>query len=247
MTINKDERETLHLILDSLINERNRLDKIDPSVLERKFYAWHWSIPRREFFRRGSLFLRRLAGSKLHHAEMRILLDADLEEDAKDASTLGNVANAIRSYQPLFMELGEDEGDTNEKIEQIINDFMGIYWGDEPRFFAIMPKRQGQHKRPFRIAQLRRSALDWDKYLAAVGVKSRERHRIISDAYNTDWDTIRKWAQSILDQYDMVSWPPRDIDKEIQHFRDNPEEIMTQIARDGAVYWSEKLTATQEK
>jgi hypothetical protein len=120
---------------------------------------------------------------------------------------------------------------------------MGIYWGDEPRFFSILPRRQGQHKRLYRLNWLRLSALDWDKYLAAVGMSARERHRIISDAYRTDWEAIRKWAAAIEDQYGFRSWPPRDPDWARREYHDNPQRVLEAIKRDGDAYWLEKSTA----
>jgi hypothetical protein len=157
---------------------------------------------------------------------------------------MATLANSLRSFLPLFLE-GNDYDFTGRKevIVRVIEDLMGIHWGDEPRFFSILPRRQGQHKRLYRLNWLRLSALDWDKYLAVVGMSARDRHRIISDAYRTDWEAIRKWAGAVEEQYGFRSFPPRDPDWVRREYSDNPQAVLEAIKRDGDAYWLEKSTA----
>lgn len=251
MTIEADERETLHHILDALINARNSLERVEPGTLSpgQQFYL-AWSKPRSDLFRDGSLFLRRIIGARLHEHEMSILFNTRLEEDTVGAELAATIANAIRSFLPLFMRQGSYEKDgNNEVIENIVEDLMGIYWGDEPRFFSPWPRRQGLHKRPYRLARLRRTALDWDKYLAAVGVRAQERHNLISEAYRTDWEAIRKWAGSIEEQFDLFSYPPEaeDVERAKQQYEREPESIREAIRMDGDAYWLERGTAQSGK
>lgn len=247
MSVDADERETLHYILDSLINARNSLEGVDPANLEKGMqYHRAWTEPRSDLLRNGSVFLRRLIGSRLHFEEMKILFETELREDEVGAELTATIANAIRSFLPLFMQTGRYAGigDT-EVIEQIVDDLMGIHWGDEPRFFSTWPRRQGLHKRPFRIARLRLTALDWEKHLAAVGYSTQERHGIIADAYRTDWEAIRKWSRSIEEQFDLFSYPPTEQAK--MWYAENPEAILEAIRHDGDAYWSEKNTALSGK
>lgn len=253
MSVSDDERETLHFMLDALLNARSTLEGVDRTKVQPGMH-YHQAIsrPRGELFRNGSAFLRRVLGSKLHQEELSELFSAELEENTEGAHLAATIANSIRSFLPLFMQSGRYEGKTyseelDENIEKIISDLMGMYWGDEPRFFSPWPRRQGLHKRPYRIARLRLAALDWDKFLAVVGMPAFERHRIISEAYRTDWDAIRKWSQSINDQYDLRSCPPENSEWARRDFEANPEAIILAIRRDGDAYWQERGSSSHGK
>lgn len=177
-----------------------------------------------------------------------MLFEAELQENAQDSELMATLANALRSFLPLFMQKSDSEFSArDETIVRIIDDFMGVYWGDEPRFFSVLPRRQGQHKRLYRLNRLRLTALNWDKYLAVVGMGARERHRIISDAYRTDWEAIRKWAGAIEEQYGFRSYPPEHPDWALEEYRENPEEVFAAIKRDGDAYWLERSTGGTEK
>lgn len=196
----------------------------------------------------ASLLVRRILGPHLHRAEMQFLFETPLEENATDTELMATLSNALRSFLPLFMAEAANEYDgRDEVIVRVIEDLMGIHWGDEPRFFSIQPRRQGQHKRLYRLNRLRLSALNWDKYLDAAGMPARERHRIIADAFNADWDTIRKWAGLVEGQYGFRSWPPEKPEWARREYRENPERILEAIKRDGADYWREKCAADSGK
>lgn len=244
MSVSDEERETLHTILDALINARNSLERIEPSTLQPGLqYSQAWSQPRRDLAWQASRLVKRVLGPRLHNAELAILFETELEENSQHSDLMAAIANSIRSFLPLFMQRSDDEFSGREEvIVRVIEDMMGIYWGDEPRFFAISPRRRGQHKRLYRLNRLRLSALDWDKYLAVVGMSARERHRLISDAYRTDWEAIRKWAGAVEEQYGFRSWPPRDPDWAIREFKENPQGVLDAIARDGDAYWRERST-----
>lgn len=247
MSIDLDERDSLHHVLDYLINARITLEKVEPKKLKAGFYH-QWSKPRDDLFQEASIFLRRVLGSRLHDEEMKLLFATQLKENAVGADILATIANAIRSYLPLFMQKSRSEYEgKNEVIVRIIEDFMGIYWADEPRFFSSWPRRQGLHKRPYRIARLRLTALNWNKHLAVVGLSAHERHRIVADAYRTDWDAIRKWQYSTLEQFDLYSYPPKDAERAISTFLEKPDAIFSSIRRDGDAYWSERSTAQAGK
>lgn len=242
MSVSEDERETLHVMLDALLNARATLERIDPETLQTGLqYSQAWSGPRRELAQQGSRLLRRALGSRLHQTEMAQLFETQLQENASHAELMATLANSIRSFLPLFMaEESDEDGGRYEIIVQVIEDFMGIYWGDEPRFFSILPRRQGQHKRLYRLNRLRLTALNWDKFLAATGMKARDRHRLISDAYRTDWETIRKWSAAIESQFGFRSWPPRDPNWARAEFERNPAYFLRSIHHDGDAYWREK-------
>lgn len=236
-------------MLDALLNARGSLERLNVDELRpgMQFRA-AWSKPRHDLFLQASRLFRRAIGPSLHQSELGLLFDSELQENATDADLLANLANAFRSFLPLFLKEGTlDWRADDEVIAKVIEDFMGIYWGDEPRFFTIHPRRQGQHKRLYRLNRLRLSALDWDKYLATVGMQTGERHRLISDAYKTDWDAIRKWARAIEDQYGFRSWPPRDPEWARREYADDPKKIYEAIRRDGEAYWLEKGAAGSGK
>jgi hypothetical protein len=249
VSIPSAERETLHVMLDALLNARESLERLNPERLERGMqFRYAWSNPRHDLFLLASRLMRRAIGPRLHQEEMRQLFNSELEVDAPHAEVLVTVANSIRSFLPLFMKAGSCEWrNDDEVISRIIEDFMGIYWGDEPRYFSIQTRRQGQHKRLYRLNKLRLSALDWDKYLAIVGVQTRERRRLISDAYKTDWDAIRKWARAIEDQYGFRSWPPRDPEWARREYAEDPEKVHNAIRQNGEAYWLEKSAAGSGK
>lgn len=249
MSVSDEERETLHTILDALLNARNSLERIDPKELSPgNQYRLVWSEPRRDLCWQASHFLKRIIGPKLHQSELGLLFDTELEENALDSELPATLANSIRSFLPLFLARSKNDYDgQGEVIMGVIEDLMGIHWGDEPRFFSIQPRRQGQHKRLYRLNSLRLKALDWDKYLAAVGMPSRERHRVVADAFNAEWDAIRKWEGLVEEQYGFRSWPPRNPESALREFQENPEGIFDAIKRDGADYWREKSAASLEK
>lgn len=249
MSVSADEREALHMMLDAILNSRAYLERMDTSELQPGAqFSKAWSTPRGDLFTQASKLIRRAIGPQLHQAELNLLFEAELEESPSDAELMATISNAIRTYLPLFMKEGTDEWrDTDEVIVRIIEDFMGIHWGDEPRFFTVYPKRQGQHKRLYRLNRLRLSALDWDKYLDVVGLTACERHNLISTAYRTDWDAIRKWSGAIESQYGFCSSPPRYPDNARKEYAENPEKVMAAIQRDGDAYWQEKTSAKQGK
>lgn len=249
MSVSKEERETLHLMLDAMLNARDSLERIDPTKLEPGLpFSSAWSRPRKDLCLLGARLVRRALGEKLHHSEMTQLFDTELEENASEQDLLATIANSLRSFLPLFMSQGDSEWrNDDEVIVRVIEDFMGIYWGDEPRFFKVAPRVQGQHKRLYRLNKLRLSALDWDKYLAAVGMAARRRHRIISDAYRTEWDAIRKWASIVEAQYGFRSYPPRDKASARREYDAYPDFVLASIHRDGDAYWLEKTGAKSGK
>jgi len=248
VSVSDEERETLHTILDALINARNSLERIDPSTLNPGMqYSQAWSGPRRDLAWQASRLVKRILGPRLHQTELALLFEAKLHENSQDGEVLATLANSLRSFLPLFLQDDRDgylHGD--EAIMKIIDDFMGIYWGDEPRFFRPLPRRQGQHKRLYRLNRLRLTALNWDKYLETVGIGARERHRVISDAYRTEWDSIRKWAAAIEGQYGFRSYPPKDPDWARREYHSNPQQVHDAITRDGDAYWLEKSSGGTE-
>lgn len=249
MTVPDTEREALHRMLDALLDARQSLERVDRNSLKpgTEFYEG-WSKPRGQLCKDASILARRAIGPRLHDAELNLLFDFELEENARHADVLATLANALRSFLPLFMrEADEVTSETEEVILRVIDDFMGIHWGDEPRFFSIYARRQGQPKRLYRLNKLRLTALDWDKYLATVGVGTRERHGRIAEAYRTDWEAIRKWASAVEDQYGFRSWPPRDPERARREYAAEPERIHNAIRRDGDTYWREKRAAGDGK
>ena len=249
MTIDKDERDSLHLILDALLNARDSLERVDPkSLASGQQFFLGWSKPRKDLVRNGSVFLRRVIGPRLHEEEMKLLFETVLVEDEVGADLAATIANSLRSFLPLFMRKGRYEGDgSNEVIERIIEDLIGLCWGDEPRFFSPWPRRQGLHKRPYRLAKLRLSALNWDKYLSAVEMPAQQRHNIISEAYRTDWEAIRKWTKSIDEQFDLRPYSPENIESTKQEYASDPKAVIASIRRDGDAYWLERNTSQAGK
>lgn len=250
MTIDKDERESLHLTLDYLLNTRQNLERVyADSSPENLQSFWAYKLPRHEFFWDASNFLRRVLGPKIHSDELRLLFDMELEEDTKNAAVLSVIAHSLRAFLPLFMERAAHRGEAfdEENIRKIVADLMGVYFGDEPRFFATAKKQKGAPKRPYRLALLRLAALKWDKYLAAAGLSAFERHRVISEAFRTEWDTIRKWAKPMEQQFGWVAQNPAFPDDPKEEFADNPAAVFEAIRRDGDAYWLEKSTASSGK
>ena len=247
MTVSPEERDELHVALDYLLNARAGLERIDPSELNSgpQFYS-AWSQPRRELFRAASKFLRRALGEKLHAAEMTALLELPLDEFEDGADSLTALANALRSFWPLFAPIVGGE-EREEFVANLVDDLIGVCWGDEPRFFHIGKRTQGSPMRPFRVAYLRMSALDWEKRLAVVGLKPYERQSIVSQAFKTSWEAIRKWPQSIIAQFDLVSHPPRSPDLVLKAYRDDSEGFLQMIRDDGEAYWAEISGKKPEK
>ena len=237
MKITERERESLHLALDYILNARAGLERIDLDQLPNEQWYRAWSKPRSELFIKASEFLRRVLGTKLHTAELGLLLEFSLNKRDERWNTTMHLANAIRSFLPLFKPI-ENGQERDQFISNIVEDLVGIHWGDEPRFFEIAKRAQGSPKRPFRVAYLRRGALDWEKRLKLVGMSAQERQSIISTAYKTSWEAIRKWAQSIL-QFDLISHPPRFPQGVREFYEKYPEEFLLMIEVDGAAYTAE--------
>ena len=243
MSVTEEEKAELHELLDYLLLARSGLEKIDPDSLTPGMQRYSsWSKPRQELVFNASRFLRRVLGVKIHTSEIDLCSPELTVDGERNRNCLAVLANALRSFQPLFSPITNGEEQT-EFVEKMIEDFMGIYWGDEPRFFHIDPRPQGSHIRPYRIARLRLTALDWEKYLAAAEVSVLERQTIISQAYRTSWDSIRKWKPAILEQFDLVSWPPQQPQWVLEEYNRDPEVIHEKIQRDGDLYWEEKRTA----
>ncbi|WP_265528024.1 hypothetical protein [Sphingomicrobium marinum] len=246
MAVSDDERETLHVILDALLNARESLERVNVDALSKgqAFYK-AWSEPRRDLTLNGSRFLRRVIGQQLHNAELSQIFRDLPDSVGPDNENLASLANALRSFLPLF-EPTANNRHTETFVGQMIDDFMGIYWGDAPRFFVELPKRPGQHKRPFRFDRLRLKALDWEKFLAAAGLPAFERQSMVATAYRTQWDAIRKWAKPIEENWGIISWPltPDQAADARVRYRDDPAKISAEIDRDGREYWAEKSNQT---
>lgn len=251
MTIDKGERETLHFILDYLLNARQNLEKIEPEKLHEGAQVREAYInPRHELIRNAAIFLRRVVGHKLHQELLWQLFETKLKENHHGPEVPIIIANSIRVFLPLFMKEANYAGETfgEENIEKILDDLNGIVWGDEPRFFAIARKKtQGSHKRPYRLARLRLAALEWDKYLEAVGVPAYERHGLIAKVFKTEWDTIRKWAKPMQKQFGLEPEPPYFLEDAKRQYAENPSAVYDAIQRDGDAYWQEKSITSSGK
>lgn len=251
MKVSDEEREKLHLALDYLLNTRAGLERIDTEKLKQyrlgrepldftpeRRWELAWSQPRREFVRAASNFLRQVLGEKIHASELSWLLETSLRENEVESDVLALLANSMRPFWSLFAPIVEGK-EQDHFISNILDDLMGVHWGDEPRFFQVAKRTQGSPRRPFRVAYLRRSALDWEKRLAAVGMKPFERQTIVSQAYRTSWEAIRKWPQSIIALFDLVSHPPRSPERVREAYEEDPEEFLKMIQDDGDAYWAE--------
>ena len=228
--VSSDERKTLHDILDYLLRTRESLEVRGFESLPPKARA--------EFIENCSKFLRRVIGPDMHQAELSFLEEFELKENEREPDHLVTVANAVRSFMPLF--IAENFGSSGrEFMTKMMEDFMGIYWGDEPRFFSIATKNKGQHKRPFRIAYMRRGALNWELILKAAGVAAVKRQNIVSVAYHTSWEAMRKWKYSIEEGFGLVSGIGRFEEFCIEDYQANPDVIIDQITEDGDAYWAE--------
>jgi hypothetical protein len=237
--VSNDERKRLHDILDHLLRTRERLEGLEFESLPPSLFASAWYEARAEFIESGSKFLRRVIGPDMHQLELSLLEKFELKENEKEPDHLATVANAVRSFMPLF--IAENFGSSGrEYMTKMMEDFMGIYWGDEPRFFSIATKNQGQNKRPFRIAHMRRGALDWELILKLAGVDAVERQNLVSSAYRTSWEAIRKWKYSIEESFGLVSGIYGRNERYIQDYLDDPNRIVDRIKNDGDAYWAEK-------
>ena len=246
MSVSSEEREELHAALDYLLNARAGLERVDLAELVGRQWYSAWSQPRGELVRAASKFLRRVLGEKLHAAEMSLLIETPLDEVPEGADVLATLANALRSFWPLFAPIvGGEEKD--EFVANLVDDLIGVHWGDEPRFFQISKRTQGSPMRPFRVAYLRTSALDWEKRLAVVGFKPYERQSLVSQAFKTSWEAIRKWSQSINSQFDLVSHPPKSPELVLKAYHDDPEGFLQMIRDDGEAYWAEVSGKKPEK
>ena len=247
MTVSPEEREELHLALDYLLNARSGLERIAPGELKDTWQILTaWSEPRQELFREASKFLRSVLGEKLHAVEMAPLLEIQLSEDSDGFDVLAALVRALRTYLPLFAPI-VDGKEREEFVANLIEDLVGIQLGDEPRFFQIAKRTQGSPMRPFRIAYLRRNALDWEKRLAVVEFKPYERQSIVSQAFKTSWEAIRKWSQSIELTGELISHPVQYPNEVLKAYRDDPEGFLQMIRDDGEAYWAELSGKKPEK
>jgi hypothetical protein len=240
MSITENERKQLHDLLDGLLNTRQDLECIDVKSLKggKNFFST-WSKPRSEFVEESSRFLRQVIGPYLHYHELSLLNESELVENDTEPDHLATVANAVRSFMPLFE--AEKFGPTGmEFMSSMMTDFIGIHWGDEPRFFAVLPKNKGQHKRPFRIAYQRLGALNWELILKEAGVATVERQNTISSAYRTFWEAIRKWKYSIYESFDLVPGVWEHNEHEVEAFKVDSDKTLQRIQSDGDAYWVEK-------
>lgn len=243
MTIDSEERERLHTILDALINARNRLDAADLKLIKRKG-LWQSArlYVRHEFFEMVLNLARYVIGDKLHNEEFELLHTIDLTKQTESPDDALILAYALNTMAPFLVrpENRRELGETKEVIRAIIDDLEAVSRGDQSRLIPTPTGKQGLNRRPFRIAKLRHTALKWDKILIKFGVPTQERRRVISTAYRTDWEAIRKWPNSIWKNSRISLDSPSHID--YLHFEcaDNLQKIYEHIQRDGDVYWRER-------
>jgi len=114
VSISDDEKAEIHYLLDYLLMTRSNLEKVNPSELSPGMqYAFAWSRPRSEFIVAASKFLRRVIGEKLHKAELPDPFVRELSENTSGGENLAFVANALRSFMPLFVPLSEGKEASN--------------------------------------------------------------------------------------------------------------------------------------
>lgn len=102
-------------------------------------------------------------------------------------------ALALRIWQPVL-----DLNDQNDFYwEHLIDEIERLPFGDEPELLRPAQRKRGEHSQPARIAKARLSALQWTEYLKARRIAPRQYKQEIGLAFGTDWDTVRKWRQSV--------------------------------------------------
>jgi len=78
-------------------------------------------------------------------------------------------------------------------VSNLLDELAFLRSGDETNLLTPAKRKRGQGKRPGRVAYLRCQALQWLEYMRTHGIKRKERHDLVGDAYGPDSDSIRKW------------------------------------------------------
>lgn len=237
-----DERKRLHDILDALLNEREYLEKwseqahtiIGIQLLQRGVF------PARDLHRNASKLLVQLLGEEVR--SMALLYGQTGLDSFAETARLLLPAFSQPKPKSLKMQMLSEFADSFPDPEEIIDDLVGVVEGDEPRTFQIVRRNKGQPMRPYRIAKLKCRALYWEKLLKKMEHPTKTRHDIISDAFRTDFETIRKWKYSALKvlgernfemEVSIQDTAPNQYEKAIDYF-------VSEIKNDGEKYWNEK-------
>lgn len=115
-----------------------------------------------------------------------------LTENDSD-TPLGFVAFSLRVWQPVL----DMQDEYSYFWEDLIDEIERLPYGDEPELLRPAVRNRGEHSQPARIAQCRLAALQWAKFLKSKQIRPKQYKQEICLAFGPDWETIRKWQNSV--------------------------------------------------
>ena len=197
-TSEKERRETLHNLLDSLLDERARIEVRSESALSLNALLPDFSgrdhldvrdkAAARRLFQDALLLARRVVGPAVR--------DAALPQKYEDGRGQRKVVrNWIFAFLPLldfparsFSALGQERHLPLDVIEGL----SALDAGEiQPLFLANTGKARRANR--YSLARRKMEALFWKKRLMAIGLNEKSANYEITKAFGEQWDTIRKW------------------------------------------------------
>ncbi|RYF08689.1 MAG: hypothetical protein EOO77_24980 [Oxalobacteraceae bacterium] len=172
--ITAEERERLHLTLDSLLDRD--VENISP-VLARGVMG--------EF----SSFARRIVGGLLTVLDRADTVCMPSEHDA----ALARFARRLRYFAPLL------DVPNGLSTADVFDELIAIAHGDAPDLL----RRRANHgpAKGFNLARRKLGALFWEGYLEWYGVPTTTRQSWIAEAFGAPWDTISRWRIQVEQRF----------------------------------------------
>jgi len=108
------------------------------------------------------------------------------------------IGNRLAFSQTLFSSIFPTDIDELSP-SSIIEEIEAVAHGDAAKLIRRgvprdgAPSSQGSSGFAYRLACLQLRAFEWEAYLRNSGTRTLDRHVAIAQAFDVDWDTIRKW------------------------------------------------------
>lgn len=190
MSYSEHERNRLHLLLDDIISSGEKLES-ERHKLESENGRQELAREGTEIFSKAAELFSALVSEFSSEVAFGAFPNTD-DPDRFRWMALDRLHEKLTFLAPVL-------GAPNWQwwVDNFLDELALLRSGDEPTILKPAKRKPGQGKRPGRVAFLRCQALQWLEYMRAHGIKRKERHSLVreaySEAYGLDSDTIRKW------------------------------------------------------
>jgi len=225
-----DEGEEFDFVLEALLHQITTLRRARARVEQNGSRTNAIMLMRQVL-----MFSRVLLGQKAYDLAMGRV-------DQADGNGLRLIANRLQAISPFMQGEWPDGLTYNDFVEEVY----AIAGGDAPYILSQAEKRRGKQGNSFRLATHKLNALMWAQVLHRRGVEANRRQSILSSAFGSTWEAIRKWkAECIeklgLDEYDRAIGQSEFADLDFENGVMSDQEVEDAIYAAGQRFHAERV------